>query len=188
MNLLYKVVRFVGVPLFKLLYRPIIINKDLIPKEGRIILAGNHTSNLDCAIVISSTKRTIHFLAKKELHDSILGFFFDSMATIPVDRKKKNPDAINEAIKVLEKEEVIGIFPEGTTIKKEKELLPFKFGAVSLAKKTNSYIVPFGISKKYKLFRKSVTIKFDKPYKIKTDDLEKENSLLRNKVIKLIKE
>lgn len=189
MNALYKIVRLLGVPLFKFLYRPIIINKENIPSNGKIILAGNHISDLDCALLISSTKRVIHFLAKKELHDSKIGFFYKSMETIPVDRTKKNPDAINKAINVLNNECVIGIFPEGTT-KKDSiyELLPFKYGTVSLASKTDSLIVPFSIVNKYKIFKKSVTICFGKPYKLKTDDLEKENELLKNKVIELIKD
>lgn len=189
MNTLYKIVRTLGVPLFKILYRPTIINKNYIPKSGRVILAGNHTSDLDCALLISSTKRVIHFLAKKELHDSKLGFFFKSMETIPVDRKTKNPNAISSAISVLEHDHVIGIFPEGTTKKKSiEDILPFKYGAVSLAIKTDCLIVPFSITNKYILLRKSVTICFGKPYKLKTDNFSTENELLENKVIKLIKE
>lgn len=189
MNVLYRIVTAIGVPLFKLLYQPTIINKENIPMHGRIILAGNHTNNLDCALLISSTKRTIHFLAKKELHDTKLGgWFFKSMATIPVDRKVKNPDAMKSAIEVLNNEEVIGIFPEGTTNKTKDIILPFKYGAISMANKTDSYIVPFSITGKYKLFQKKVRIKFDKPYKLKSSDLSAEKELLENKIIKLIKE
>ena len=67
-NKLYRFVRFIGVPIFKLLYRPTIIGSENIPSSNRVVLAGNHTHNFDCALLISSTKRTIHFLAKDELH------------------------------------------------------------------------------------------------------------------------
>jgi 1-acyl-sn-glycerol-3-phosphate acyltransferase len=63
--------------------------------------------------------------------------------------------------------------------------LQFKYGAVSFASKTNSYIVPFAITGKYKLFRKSIKITYGKPYKLKSDDLTKENDILRNKVLEL---
>ena len=53
-------------------------------------------------------------------------------------------------------------------------------GAVSFASKTNSPIVPFVIKGKYKLFRKSVSLKFLKPYYIKSDDLNEENDKLMN--------
>lgn len=189
MNTLYRFVKFIGSPLFKILYRPTVINKNNIPKNGRIVLAGNHTSNLDCALLISSNQRIIHFLAKKELHNSLLGkWFFSSMGTIPVDRSRKNPNAMQKAIEILNQDSVIGIFPEGTTNKKEGQLLPFKYGAVSLAKKTDSYLVPFSIRGKYRLFKKNITIEYGKPYKIKNDDLVKENEILQKKVIKLLKQ
>ena len=38
-----------------------------IPEKGRIVLAGTHTHNLDCFLLMSSTKRSVHFLAKDEL-------------------------------------------------------------------------------------------------------------------------
>ena len=106
------------------------------------------------------------------------------MACIPVDRTIHDENAKVEAIDILKNDHVIGIFPEGTTNPND-ELLPFKFGAVSFAKKTNCYLVPFAIVGKYKLFRKSIKIVYGKPYKIKSDNLEKENDILRNKVIEL---
>jgi len=187
MNIMYKMVKCIGYPIFKLLYRPKVIGKENIPNRGPVVLAGNHTSNFDCATLICSNKRIIHFLGKKELFNKGIGnWFFTSMGTIPVDRSRKNPNAINEALKVLNNKQIIGIFPEGTTRKNKGEILPFKFGAVSLAKKSNALIVPFSITGEYKIFGNNLVIRYGKAYKIKDDDLAKENELLRNKVIKLI--
>ena len=56
---------------------------------------------------------------------------------------------------------------------KTKEfLLPFKFGAVSMAKKTNSRIVPFGISGDYKFRSKNLRVVIGKPINIEKMDLE----------------
>ena len=55
-----------------------------------------------------------------------------------------------------------------------------------MAKETNSEIVPFSITKQYKLFKKSVIICFGKPYRL-TGDIEKENKILEEKVIELIR-
>ena len=94
---------------------------------------------------------------------------------------------MENAIKVLEQEKLIGIFPEGTFNKTKDIIMPFKYGAVSMASKTNSTIVPFSITGKYKLFQKnSVTICFGKPYKIETDDLTIANEQLMGKVKELI--
>lgn len=187
MNIMYRTVKCIGYPIFKLLYRPKVIGKENIPKSGPVVLAGNHTNNFDCVTLICSNKRIIHFLAKKELFNKRIGkWFFTSMGTIPVDRSRKNPDAVNEALKVLNSNQVIGIFPEGTTRKNKGEILPFKFGAVSFASKSNAYIVPFSITGEYKIFGNNLVIRYGKAYKIKNGDITKENELLRNKVIKLI--
>lgn len=170
----------------KLLFRIQYINKKNIPKNGPYILVGNHKSNFDCVLVISSVKETVHFLAKKELIDGKLGFFFKKMGIIPVDRKKRNKEAMNSARNILENKGVVGIFPEGTFNKTEYVIMPFKMGSVKLAYDMNVSIVPFAIVGDYKLFRRTKII-FGKPYKIKTTDLKGENIILMNKVIRLMK-
>lgn len=184
--ILYRVVRTLGYPIFLLLYRPEFEGRNNIPKSGSVILAGNHTNNLDAAIMLAGPKRVVHMLAKKELFKSkISNAFFRSMGCIPVDRKIHDENAKSEAIEVLKNNEVIGIFPEGTVNRTNDIILPFKYGAVSFAKKTGAYIVPFTITGKYKLFRKSIKITYGKPYKV-NDDLEIENEKLMNIITKML--
>lgn len=185
--ILYRILRPIIKVLFTFLYRPTIIGKENIPKEGSIVICGNHTHNWDSPLLICSTKRTIHFLAKDQLFKGLGKPFFKAMACIPVNRRTKDHDALESAIKVLEEEKVIGIFPEGTFNKTKDIVMPFKYGAVSMASKTNSTVVPFSITGKYKLFKKnSITICFGKPYKISTNDLTIANEKLMEKVKKLI--
>ena len=186
MNLiLYWIVKIFGTPIFYILFRPKYINKNNIPKNGPVVLAGNHKSNFDCASLVCSTNRVVHFLAKKELLDTKLKFFFKGMGIIPVDRKNKNPEALKEAIRNLNNNKVIGIFPEGTTNKTNNVIMPFKYGAVKMASEANAYIVPFSITGEYKFFGK-LKITFGEAYKV-GKDLEKENAILMNKVTSLIK-
>ena len=185
---LYRVLRPIIKVLMKLVFRVQYVNKKNIPKKGPYILVGNHKSNFDCVMVISSVKETVHFLAKKELIDGKLGFFFKWMGIIPVDRKKRNKEAMNAAREVLENKGVVGIFPEGTFNKTEYITMPFKMGAVKMAKEADVKIVPFAITGNYRLFRKSIKLTFGKAYKLKDkDDLVKENITLMNKVIRLLK-
>lgn len=184
--ILYRIVRTLGYPIFLLLYRPEFEGRNNIPKSGSVILAGNHTNNLDAAIMLAGPTRVVHMLAKKELFKSkISNAFFRSMGCIPVDRKIHDENAKSEAIEVLKNNEVIGIFPEGTVNRTNDIILPFKYGAVSFAKKTGAYIVPFAITGKYKLFRRSIKITYGKPYKV-TDDLEIENKKLMNIITKML--
>ena len=184
--LMYKILKFLGKPIFHILYNPKIINKYNIPYGEPIIFAGNHKSYLDPLLLIISTKNVVHFLAKKELFKGFFNYFFKSAGCIPVDRKNKDKNATDMALDILKSNKIIGIFPEGTRNKTGECLLPFKFGAVSFASKTDAWIVPFGITGKYKLFRKGLVIKFGKPYKL-TTDLETENNILKEKVSSLIK-
>jgi len=185
---LYKLLRPILTFLMKLVFRPKIIGKENIPKEGKIVLAGNHTNILDPILVLSSTKRTVHFLAKDELVEGPFGFCFKHMGIIPVNRKIKDKSVIPTSLECLNNNHIIGIFPEGTT-EKGRGLLPFKIGAVKMASETNTKIIPFAITGKYNPFKNNLTIIFGVPLKIENNhDLTNENEKLRNKVIGLIKE
>lgn len=186
--ILYKIARpFIKI-FMNVFYRVEIIDSENIPKNGKCILAGNHTNNLDALLLMSSTKRTIRFMAKKELHKGILRYLFKSAGTISVDRSKKDEEAKIKAIKALNNNELLGIFPEGTINRKKEDLiLPFKYGTVSFASKTSSPILPFIITGEYKMFKKNIKIKFLKPYKLETNNLENENIKLMNIIRKELK-
>lgn len=180
--ILYRIVRPIIKILFNFIFKPTYIGLENIPKEGKCILVGNHTSNLDCLLLISSTKRTIHFLAKDSLIKGFKKIIFQNMGIIPVNRKIHDKNALNSAIDILNENKVIGIFPEGTINKTDDIIMPFKIGAVKMASTTNSTLVPFTIKNKYKVFKKSVILEFYKPYKINTQkrDLTDENKHLMN--------
>ena len=65
-------------------------------------------------------------------------------------------------------------------------MLPFKFGAVSIAKKSNALIIPFGITGDYKFRSKNLTIKYGKPFKVENMTLEEANNKLFEEVKNLI--
>ena len=186
--LFYRTLRPIVTFLVKLVFRPNYVGLENIPKSGRIILAGNHTNNLDSPLLLSCTKRVIHFLAKEELTKGILGPGFKAMGIIPVNRTIHDKGALHNAINTLKENKVIGIFPEGTINKTKDIIMPFKIGAVKMAQETNTPIIPFTITGKYKAFRKNITIEFYKPIKIKNDDLTKENEQLMNFISKQLKE
>ena len=69
---------------------------------------------------------------------------------------------------------------------KESLLLPFKFGAVSLAKKTNSLIVPFATVGDYNGEKEQLITRIGEPIDISSMELEDANKLLREKIIDLM--
>ena len=54
---------------YKLWYNPKIIGQENIPKKGSIIICANHKHMMDQCSILISTKRMVHYLAKKEYFD-----------------------------------------------------------------------------------------------------------------------
>ena len=177
----YRFFKAVLGPIFKLWYNPTIIGKEYIPEDGAILVVGNHKHLYDQCLPIVANKRPIHYMAKKEYFDGHFAWFFKAAGCIPVDRSKKDNNATSLALEVLKVGKVLGLFPEGTRNKTDKFLLPFKFGAVSMASKTNALIVPFGITGDYKFRSKNLTVRFGKPFKVE-GDLEEANKKLEKEV------
>ena len=130
---LYRVVRPALAFLFKLIYRPTTVGAENIPKEGKIVLAGNHTHVLNCFSVGLATKRCVRFIAKAELMKGIGKHIFPGLGIIPLDRSTNGKDAVTSAEKCLDEGNIIAIFPEGTVNRTDKPMLPFKGGAVKIA-------------------------------------------------------
>ena len=187
-NLFYRIVRPIVRFLFLSLFRPRIKGIENIPKNENYILAGNHTKWLDSVMLVAIVKDEIHFLAKDSLFKGITKPIVKGMGAISVNRKIHDHQALENAIDALRKGAVIGIFPEGTINREKKEpTLPFKIGAVKMANTTNTKIIPFVITGKYKVFSSTITIEFLKPRTI-SNNLDLENEKLRDEINKKLEE
>ncbi len=173
--------------LFKLYYPYKSYNEKVIPKEGPVIFVGNHKHIMDQCLVMLKTSRPIHYLAKMEYFiDPKTRWFFQGVGCIPVDREHHDDNAKEKALEVLNKGLALGIFPEGTRNKTDKLLLPFKYGAVSLAKKTNATLVPFAITGDYKFRTKNLKITFGTPFKVGSMNIEDANKKLYAIIYKMV--
>ena len=186
-NVVYHIIKPIYTILIKIIFRPKVIGKENIPKDGPLIFAGNHKHAVDPTMVMMSTKRIVHYMAKEELFRGLHGILFKNIGLIKVYRGRSNPNAVIEAENVLNKGGTIGIFPEGTRNKSTEELLKFRHGAVAIAKKTGTPILPFAIKNKYKIFRKSVVLEFGKPIDVSNMETEEANEYLKNEVLKLLR-
>lgn len=174
--------------LFKLWYPYKVVNKKVIPEEGPILVCGNHIHLMDQCLAILSTKRPLHYMAKIEYFRSAkTRWFFKLAGCIPVNREIHDDNAKSAALDVLNKGLALGIFPEGTRNKTKELLQPFKFGAVSMAKKTNATIVPFAITGTYKFRTKDLKITFGEPFKVGDMELDEANEKLYNIILDIIK-
>lgn len=173
---------------FKLYYNPKIIGAEKIPSDGTIVIAGNHKHVYDQCLTIMATKRVIHYMAKKEYFDGKLAPLFRVAGCIPVDRSKRDLSCMMSALKVLKKGGAIGIFPEGTRNKTDEFLLKFKSGTVAMAKRSDAYIVPFGLTGDYKFRSKNLTVRYGEPFKVGDMSVEEANEKLYREVERLMLE
>ncbi|KOV94858.1 acyl-phosphate glycerol 3-phosphate acyltransferase [Streptomyces sp. NRRL B-1140] len=136
-------------PLLRLVFRPRIEGLEHVPAEGAAIIAGNHLSFSDHFLMPAILKRRITFLAKAEyftgpgLKGRLTAFFFRSAGQIPVDRSGKDAGqaAIREGLGVLGKEELLGIYPEGTR-SHDGRLYKGKVGVAVMALKAGVPVIP----------------------------------------------
>ena len=189
-NIFYKIFSPIVSILFFIIFLPKVKGKENIPKKKSAILAGNHKSNLDCFMVILSTRRCVHFLAKAELFKlSFFDWFFRNSGLIPVYRNGKDKKALETAIECLKNGNLVGVFPEGRLNKTSKNsVLPFKIGAVRMAQETKRPIIPFTIKGRYIPFARSIEIIFQKPFFVTDNNLDEANKILERKVCKQLNE
>jgi 1-acyl-sn-glycerol-3-phosphate acyltransferase len=122
---------------------------DQIPREGPLIIAANHASNLD-AVVLGAwltprLGRRIHWLGKRELFDwPIVGWIAANGGVHPVDRGAADVEAFRLARRILDEGHVLFVFPEGTR-SPDGALQEARDGVAVLATRTGAPIVPIGI-------------------------------------------
>ncbi len=182
-KLLYKTLKLIYSSLLKILYRPKAIGVENIPVDGPIIFAGNHRHAFDPVVVMTHTKKIVHFMAKESIFKGVHGFILKRMGLIKIYRTKGNATAVKEAIKILENGGTIGIFPEGTRNRTNDDLLKFRRGTVRMAKEANTKIVPFAIKGGYRVFRKGLQIEFGKPVDLSKMEIDEANEYIRNEVL-----
>ena len=126
--------------------------------KGRkdFVIASNHRSNFDAVMLDYTFGTRIRFLAKKELFKSRLSAFFMRrvFGCVCIDRDKGiTPSQYREISSMLDKNQKLGIFPEGT--RNETDEMSIKGGACYFAIKYKKPIVPCFIVKKQKFMRRN---------------------------------
>ena len=156
----YKFIRKIAVPVLSIFWEIEVHGVDNIPKNGRCVVCSNHISNMDPILLGMVFERQIFFMAKEELFkNKFLGGLIKKLGAFPVQRGRKDMNALHMAEKILGNENILGIFIEGTR-SKNGELLKPKPGAVILANETDSKILPICIKPatgiKIKMFKKII--------------------------------
>lgn len=151
---------------------------DELPREGPLIIASNHASNLDVPIIgswlIPRLGRRIHWLGKKELFDwPVIGWVAANAGVHPVDRGGADVEAFRLALRIVDQGHVLFAFPEGTR-SPDGALQEARDGIALLALRTGAPIVPIAISGSDRVWPKGqrlphpgghVTVRIGRPFR-----------------------
>ena len=152
---------------------------DSIPKDGPLILASNHASNLDGPLTGSwltpAMGRRIHWMGKKEMFDwPVIGWLATNGGIHPVDRSKADVGAFRLATRILAEGGALFVFPEGTR-SPTGALQEARDGIAVLALRSGAPVVPIGIAGSHAVWPKGqrlphpggrVTVRIGEPFNL----------------------
>lgn len=112
----YKASRWVCGLFLKLLFRTEWIGVEHVPSQGACIIAANHTSFLDPPVLGAGIKhRVVTFIARDSLFRGPLSrWWLRRVRVIPLDRERGDIGAMRSAMRILQHNGVLALFPEGT--------------------------------------------------------------------------
>jgi 1-acyl-sn-glycerol-3-phosphate acyltransferase len=148
-----------------------IIGKEFLPKNGPLLIVGNHFSFLDPVILIRVAPYPLEFVGGPTIPNAPAwsDFFRKAWGILQIRRGASSRDGLLAAETVLKQKGVLGIFPEGGNW--ASVLRPARPGAALLAARTPARILPVGLDGLNDVFemarkgkRARVTVRFGEPF------------------------
>ena len=191
----YNTAKFFVNRIMRILFKIKIVNNDVIPEKGGVLIVGNHSSWLDTLFLTCAVKRPLWFLTGEFVFNvPVLGEVVKHLCTIPV-KKNKGKVGIELTVEKLKQGEVVCVFPEGQ-LTSDGELQKFKKGVSVIQRESDVKIIPFyitgafdiwGKNKKLPKLFKSATVNFGEPFIPQNSEDKEISDEIRNKVLELAK-
>ena len=141
----YRFVRWIVAGGSALFYRVRLVGRERLPRGG-YVLAASHRSMMDIPFAAWITPRRLRYMGKASLFDvPVLGKVFTVLGGFPVQRDGSDRKALRESIAMLQNDEILLVYPEGTRQHGPK-IQPLQPGAAYLALRAGVPIVPLGIA------------------------------------------
>lgn len=141
--MIYIIGKILFSPILLLLFRPRVRGWRHLWHRGGAIIVSNHWALTDPILIALVCPRIIHYMAKKELFENPIARFLlmKGLYAFPVNRKNADMASLKQAMDVLKKGKVFGIFPEGRR-SVTGELDELERGAAFLALRCKAPIIP----------------------------------------------
>jgi 1-acyl-sn-glycerol-3-phosphate acyltransferase len=110
----YRLVAAIVKPVLRAWFRTRVEGAGHIPAEGGAILVANHCSNADPLLAALATGRPVYYMSKAELFKGPFGVVLHAIGQFPVRRGGADREALQAAARLIERGEILGLFPEGT--------------------------------------------------------------------------
>ncbi len=132
-----------------LIYKLRVRGLENIPAEGPALLVCNHISYMDPPILGGAVPRPVVFVMYHRIFKNpLLSWMFRSARAIPIASSKEDPELLERAFErideMLEKGEVVGIFPEGR-LTPDGSIQPFRPGVERILARRQVPVVPIAI-------------------------------------------
>jgi 1-acyl-sn-glycerol-3-phosphate acyltransferase len=128
-----------------LFYRVRKVGLENVPREGALILAPNHFSQMDHFFVGVYLRRKIRFMAKSQMFGPpVLTYVYKHGGVFPVRRGHHDEEAIETAREILRQEEMLLVYAEGGRSRSDQLGEP-KPGIGRIALESGAPVVPVAI-------------------------------------------
>jgi cytidylate kinase len=173
-----------GTLVLRLIVRAIVrlrVEGDLagLPRSGPMIMAANHASSADPVLIGAFLNqvlgRPLNWLGKRELVEFWLtGWAFRIAGIHPVDRDAADLEAFRTAMRILEADQVLAVFPEGTR-SRDGGLQQVREGVGMLALRSGALVLPVAVidsdilwprGRLLPRFGKKVTVRYGTPFSV----------------------
>ena len=151
--------QLVGLLLFGWRYRLKVSGLDNLPKNGPVLLLGNHISFIDFALIQWSTPRTIRFVVHDDYYRKpIFNWILRGVGAVSI-RPESSRNAMQSIVTLLNDDSVVGLFPEGH-ISTTGKLSDLKrgFEKILAESKDSVSVVPFAVNNMWGSFFSPVCI------------------------------
>ena len=135
--------RAVGSALARVVFTLEVRGADLVPRDGAVVLAGNHSGFLDGPLVFLLSPRPAVFLTKAELFVGPLARALGWLGQVAVHRGQPDRTALKQALALLADGGALGVFPEGT--RGTGQLEQTTDGLAYLALRSGAPVIPIAV-------------------------------------------